>query len=106
MAGKTKAKTKSETTSVIKSDAVADYEKTAVKLKDGTTRHSRDSGDEVAVKLRGKTMEDLATLAEKEGFGDAWKDWDKRGLNDGMKRMNLGNKMRAKIRAKEAKKAA
>lgn len=96
---------KTESASIINPDAVADYETTKVKMKDGTTRTSKDCGDEVAIKLRGKTMDELEALAEKEGFGDNFnKSW--KHLNAGMVRMNLGNKMRAKLRAKENNKKA
>lgn len=71
-----------------------------------------DSGDDLAVKLRGAELQEVAALAAKicgqrtakgwlEHYGDDRLAEGKQPLNAGMVRMNLGNRIRAAIK-KEA----
>lgn len=102
-------KDKAATGSVISADRVKDYHVSDTKTASG--RKSVDTNDALAVKLRGKTVEELEDIARKAGLGEKLKDW--KNLNPGMYRMTIGNSLRAIERAKngggkpkKAKKAA
>jgi hypothetical protein len=90
------------------------YEKTVVKGEDGKViAHKIDIGDEVAVLLRDKTLDEVYNIAAEvvnvtvESLKEKYKH-----LNAGQQRMNLGNRIRnwpklqAKAEAKAAAKAA
>lgn len=70
----------------------------------------QNCGDDVAVRLKdattgsdGKTdMAAVERVAEANGMAGDFDRWVSRGLNNGMVRMNLGNKLRAKARKGEA----
>lgn len=72
-----------------------------VKNANGAT--SRDSGDEVAVMLEGKTLDEVYTIAAKRTKNEE-KELRSRfkHLNPGMQRMNLGNMIRRVLREKAA----
>jgi len=78
-----------------------------VKAKTASGKPSFDSDDETAQKLRGMDLEDVYTyvedIAEKHGvdLGDLRKKYSK--LNAGMQRMNLGNRLRAVVKAVKGK---
>jgi hypothetical protein len=65
-------------------------------------RASVDIGDKVADRLRGKSIEDVAAIVGK-AIDVEPKDLLKQygHLNPGMIRMNLGNRLRSAVRAKE-----
>lgn len=93
----------SEGASVIDPSRVKDYEVNKVKAKDGSMKRTVDNGDPIAIKLRGKTIDELKDIATKAGVGDRLKKWS--SLNLGMFRMNLGNVLRG-IENQKAKKKA
>lgn len=75
-----------------------------------------DSGDELAVKLRGAELTEVAALAAKhcgQRNAKGWLDFytvdreaeGKTRLNPGMVRMNLGNRIRAALKKTEAAKS-
>lgn len=72
-------------------------------VKNAKGASSRDSGDEVAVLLEGKTLDEVYTVAAKKTKNDE-ADLRKRfkHLNPGMQRMNLGNMIRRVYREKAA----
>lgn len=80
---------------------VSNYKRSDVKTASG--RKSIDCDDTVARKLRGKNQKELAAVARDEGLGDRWKSWSH--LNDGQRRMALGNAMRAAARPANKAKA-
>lgn len=82
------------------------YEAYATTLKDGTTRRSIDKGDDVALLLRGLTLEQVYSAVARES-GQSAKSLVARfeHLNPGMQRMNLGNVLR-RVRREAAKVAA
>ena len=69
----------------------------------------QNCGDDVADKLRKRTtgpdgkcdMAAVEQVASENGMADDYDRWVSRGLNNGMVRMNLGNKLRAKARRNE-----
>mgnify|MGYP001591429116 FL=1 len=56
-------------------------------------RRAADVADSVADLLRGKSLDELRTIANKHGLSDRLTGWEK-SLNFGMIRMNLGNVLR------------
>lgn len=69
----------------------------------------QNCGDDIAVRLKDATtdghgkadMGAVQIVAEKNGLADDFDRWVSRGLNNGMVRMNLGNKLRGKARKGE-----
>lgn len=60
---------------------------------------SVDSGDALAVFLRGKTVEQIAAICEAAGVGGAAALMERYArLNKGQQRMNLGNRLRTAIK--------
>lgn len=76
-----------------------------VKLDNG--RVSFDNGDDTAQKLRNKSLDEVFEMAAKASDMSVRSLKEKyKGLNPGMQRMALGNRIRAAARAKTEKKAA
>lgn len=88
---------KKESTGIINRDAVAGYVTTDIKTASG--RKSVDCGDAVAIKMRGKTMDELKEIATKADLTERYKVWAK-NLNPGQVRMALGNALRGIERQK------
>lgn len=86
----------------------ADYDKPVNKdgerLKTAAGNPIVDSGDEVAVALRGKDLDQVYAVVAKR-IGETEKDLRAKygKLNFGMQRMNLGNRLRGHLNAKAAK---
>jgi hypothetical protein len=98
-AKKPAAKPASEGGSIISRDRAQNYVKHDVKTASG--RRAVDCNDAVSARLRGKTPEQVEAIAEKAGLDlGRWSH-----LNAGMKRMAIGNALRAQERAKEKAKA-
>lgn len=92
-----------ESKSVIPRDRAKSYTVSDVKTASGK-RKSIDTNDEVAVMLRGKSVEELQTIAARYGLEDRFKEkWAH--LNPGMIRMSFGNALRGVMRQKAAAKA-
>jgi hypothetical protein len=78
------------------------FDKSKYKVHDSKTASGRaavDCDDDVARRLRGKSLDDLKTIAEKNGLAERFKGWMK--LNPGQCRMAVGNALRAQARAKD-----
>jgi hypothetical protein len=73
------------------------------KVKNASGHTSYDNGDEVATKLRGKTLDEVYAQAAKM-LKEPEKDLRAKykNLNPGMQRMSLGNRMRKIVNAKAA----
>jgi hypothetical protein len=65
----------------------------AVKTESGAA--SVSCGDNVAEALKGLNLAQLASVAQENGLTDKWEGWSH--LNPGMRRMNLGNKLRMMV---------
>lgn len=76
-----------------------------------------DSGDDLAVQLRGKPIEESAKVLAKLDNSRSASGWiafyttdreaeGKKALNDGMVRMNIGNRIRAALKAQAEEQAA
>lgn len=94
-------KAASAESSIIDKSKLDNFEKRDEKTPGG--RAVFDTGDKVAEMLRGKDQAELKAVAVKHGFGDSFREWEKRGLNFGMIRMNTGNKLRAVLNPKTEK---
>lgn len=77
------------------------------KVKNASGHTSYDNGDDVATKLRGKTLDDVYAYASKQ-LKEPEKELRKKyeHLNPGMQRMSLGNRLRKIANAKAEAKAA
>lgn len=73
------------------------------KVKNASGHTSYDNGDDVATKLRGKTLDDVYAYASKQ-LKEPEKDLRTKykHLNPGMQRMSLGNRLRKVLNAKAA----
>lgn len=73
------------------------------KVKNASGHTSYDNGDDVATKLRGKTLDDVYAYASKQ-LKEPEKDLRAKykHLNQGMQRMSLGNRLRKIANAKAA----
>jgi hypothetical protein len=73
------------------------------KVKNASGHTSYDNGDDVATKLRGKTLDDVYAYASKQ-LKEPEKDLRAKykHLNPGMQRMSLGNRLRKVVNAKAA----
>lgn len=73
------------------------------KVKNASGHTSYDNGDDVATKLRGKTLDDVYAYAAKQ-LKEPEKDLRNKykHLNPGMQRMSLGNRLRKVVNAKAA----
>lgn len=91
-------KPKVESGSIIDSATRKSYTRSDVKTASGA--RSISNGDDVAGALNGLSEEQLQKVAKRLGAEEAWAKW--KTLNPGMKRMNLGNKLRAQIKAGDA----
>lgn len=90
-------KAKSETKSVISAERASSYHVSDVKTASGR-RKSVDNNDKIAKELRGADIDTLAKVAKRHKVSDRFDAWQKKGLNPGMIRMNLGNVLRAQAR--------
>lgn len=93
------AKKKTQAAGDIMGDARANYEKSNVKTASGA--RSLSNGDNIAQALNGLTLEQLTKVAKRADVEERFAGWAK--LNPGMQRMNLGNVLRAQVKAGDAK---
>lgn len=88
-----------ETNSVVDKARLDNFEVRDEKTPGG--RKAFDIGDEVAEMLRGEDIDGLKKIADKYDLRDKVNEYVRNDLNFGMIRMNLGNMIRARIRAEE-----
>jgi hypothetical protein len=103
-AGKKAAAKKASNGAVIRTVAGREHDISGYeKVKNASGHTSYDNGDDVATKLRGKTLEDVYAYAAKQ-LKEPEKDLRAKykHLNPGMQRMSLGNRLRKVVNAKAA----
>lgn len=83
------------------------YARVAVKGADGKTTYTRDKGDNVAVALRGKSLEEVGGIMSENGLGEDFaalnaprevEGGEPKTLNNGQVRMLCGQKLRALLK--------
>lgn len=83
------------------------YQRVAVKGADGKTTYTRDKGDNVAVALRGKSLEEVGGIMSENGLGEDFaalnaprevEGGEPKTLNNGQVRMLCGQKLRALLK--------
>jgi hypothetical protein len=63
--------------------------------------YSISNGDELAEALKGHNLTELGVIAKDNGLTEKWAEWERKCLNPGMRRMNLGNMLRTKAKKGE-----
>lgn len=63
--------------------------------------YSISNGDDMAEALKGHLLAELQVIAKENGLQAKWDEWSGKGLNPGMRRMNLGNMLRNKAKKGE-----